>query len=160
MTFPVRILQQARDDIDRNANWWANHHSIDQALQWSDAVYDQLEMLREFPERHPLASENDEFSYEIREKLVGLGSRPGYRAIFTIKDDEVFILTVRAGEEDRLTTDEGRGSVRSLVLAISNSPFAQPVESSDAAKLRQHLRQIDDTSRAHLPRGAWSVQTD
>ena len=53
-----------------------------------------------------LAAENDEFPYEIRDKLVGLGPRPGYRAVFTIKGDEVFVLTVRAAEQDRLTTDD------------------------------------------------------
>lgn len=42
-----------------------------------------------------IAADDDEFDYEIRDKLVGLGTRPSYREIFTIKDDEVFILTVR-----------------------------------------------------------------
>jgi plasmid stabilization system protein ParE len=106
MMFRVTILPQARDDIDRNADWWADHYSVEQALRWSDAIYDQLATLRTFPESHSLAAENDEFRYEIREKLVGLGSRPGYRAIFTIKDDEVFVLTVRAAEQDRLTTHD------------------------------------------------------
>ena len=104
MTFRVTILPQARDDIDRSADWWAQHHSVEQALRWSDAIYDQLKTLQEFPDSHSLASENEEFPYEIREKLVGLGSRPGYRAVFTIKDGEV--LTVRAAEQDRLTTDD------------------------------------------------------
>jgi plasmid stabilization system protein ParE len=106
MTFRVAILPQARHDIDRNADWWAEHHSVEQALWWSDAIYDQLKTLQDFPDRHPLASENDEFPYEIREKLVGLGSRPGYRAVFTVKNDKVFVLTVRAAEQDRLTTDD------------------------------------------------------
>jgi hypothetical protein len=79
MRFHVSILTQARRDIDRNADWWAEHHSVDQALRWSDAVYDQLENLADFPERSGLSAENDDFPYEIRDKLVGLGSRPGYR---------------------------------------------------------------------------------
>lgn len=41
-----------------------------------------------------------------RYKLVGLGSRPRYRAVFTVQDDQVFVLVVRAAEEDRLTTDD------------------------------------------------------
>lgn len=106
MTFRVTILPQALGDIDRNADWWADHHSVEQALRWSDAIFDQLESLRDFPESHSLAEENDEFPYEIRQKLIGLGSRPAYRAVFTIKDDEVFVLTVRAAEQDRLTTDD------------------------------------------------------
>lgn len=40
MTFRVSILPQARRDMDRNADWWAEHHSVEQALRWSDAIYD------------------------------------------------------------------------------------------------------------------------
>jgi plasmid stabilization system protein ParE len=106
MKFRLNVTLRARGDIDRNADWWTDHHSLEQALTWADAVYDQLESLRDFPESHSLSLENEEFPYEIRDKLVGLGSRPRYRAVFTIKSDEVFVLTVRAGEEDRLTPDD------------------------------------------------------
>ncbi|MCA9116671.1 MAG: type II toxin-antitoxin system RelE/ParE family toxin [Planctomycetaceae bacterium] len=50
MTFRVVVLSQARRDIDRNADWWAEHHSVEQSVQWSDAVYDQIETLADFPE--------------------------------------------------------------------------------------------------------------
>ena len=99
MTFRVIILPQAHRDIDRNADWWAENHSVEQALRWSDVVYDQIETLAEFPESHGLSAENDEFPYEIRDKLIGLGSHPSYRAIFTIKGDTVFVLTVRRGAQ-------------------------------------------------------------
>lgn len=102
MTYRVIILSQARGDIDRNAEWWADHHSLDEALRWSDRVYEQLGTLTLFPESHSLSAENDEFSYEIREKFVGLGSRPSYRAVFTIKEGTVYVLTVRRCSEDRL----------------------------------------------------------
>lgn len=102
----LTVTPRARRDIDRNADWWADHHSIEQALKWSDAVYDQLESLRDFPESHSLSAENGQFDFEIPEKLVGLGPRPGYRAIYTIKGNEVFVLTVRAGEQDRLTAND------------------------------------------------------
>ena len=106
MAHQVTILPQARGDIDRNADWWAEHHSVEQALRWSEAIYEQLESLRDFPESHSLSAENDEFPYEIREKLVGLGSRPRFRAVFTVKDNEIFVLTVRAAEQDRMTPDD------------------------------------------------------
>ena len=95
MRFHVSILTQTRRDIDRKADWWAEYHSVDQALRWSDAVYDQLESLADFPESNGLSAENDDFPFEIRDKVVGLGSRPGFRAVFTIKDDTVYVLTVR-----------------------------------------------------------------
>ena len=100
MSFRVTILPQARRDIDRNADWWAEHHSVEEALRWSDAVYDQLATLAEFPESHGLSAENDDFPYEIRDRLVGLGLRRSYRALFTIRDDTVYVLTVRRGAQD------------------------------------------------------------
>ena len=102
MTFRVIVLPQASVDIDRNADWWAGHHSVEQALRWSDAIYDQIEMLDGFSESNALSAENDDFPYEIRDKLVGLGSRPTYRAVFTIKDETVYVLTVRRSAQDTL----------------------------------------------------------
>jgi plasmid stabilization system protein ParE len=105
MTFQVRISPRAEQDIERNAQWWADNHSVEQAVRWLYAVREQLKTLGTFPESHGLSPENDEFPYEIRDKLVGLGSRPGYRAVFTIVDDTVHVLTVRSGSEDRLRAD-------------------------------------------------------
>lgn len=71
-------------------------------MRWSDAIYDQIETLADFPESNALSVENNDFPYEIRDKLVGLGSRPSYRAVFTIKDNTVFVLTVRRSAQDVL----------------------------------------------------------
>ena len=82
MTFRVIILPQAHRDIDRNADWWADPHSVEQAVRCADTVYDQIETLADSPESNSLSAENDEFPYEIRDKLFGLDSRPGYPDIF------------------------------------------------------------------------------
>jgi plasmid stabilization system protein ParE len=106
MSFTVRYTDEAKADIFRNAHWWAKHHSLEQALRWESAVENQISALQEMPERHGVAPENDDFPYEIRQKVIGLGSRPRYRAVFAIKEQEVFILAVRAGEENRLAPDD------------------------------------------------------
>ena len=106
MKYDVKILPRAEADIERNAGWWAEHHSVDQAVKWLFAVRSQVLSLEDFPESHPLSFENDDFPYEIREKLVGLGSRRSYRAVFTIRDDTVFVLTVLGAEQDRLQPDD------------------------------------------------------
>ena len=49
-----------------------------------DAIYEQLKSLAVLPESNGLSAESDDFPYEIRDKLLGLGSRPSYRAVFTI----------------------------------------------------------------------------
>ena len=106
MKYVVKILPRAEADIERNAQWWADHHSVDQAVKWFFAVRSQILSLDEFPESHPLSYENDEFPYEIREKLVGLGTRPSYRAVFTIRDGTVYVVALLAAEQDRLRPDD------------------------------------------------------
>lgn len=102
MKYRVTILPQAREDVQRNAEWWAHHHSSEQAARWLDTIQSQLESIADFPEMHSLSVENGDFPYELRDKLLGVGSRPSYRAIFTIKGDTVFVLTVRRSAQDVL----------------------------------------------------------
>lgn len=106
MTFRVMLLPRAEADIEANAHWWATHHSVDQAAHWFDAMHEQLKLLAHFPERNGLSAENDEFPYEIRDKLLGVGPHPSYRAIFTIKDDAVYVLTVRRSAQDVVRPSE------------------------------------------------------
>ena len=82
--------------------WWAENHSSEQAARWLDTNESQLESLADFPESPSLTAENGAFPYEIRDKLLGLGSRPSYRAVFTIKDNTVFVSTIRRGAQDVL----------------------------------------------------------
>ena len=106
MKYRVQIHPDAMEDIRRNARWWADNHSNAQALVWYEHALASLYGLDHLPERHAVSCENDEFSYEIRDALFGLGSRPSYRAIFTIQGDTVHVLTVRRGTEDRLRSED------------------------------------------------------
>jgi plasmid stabilization system protein ParE len=106
MTFRVILLPRAEADIEANAQWWATHHSAEQAARWFDAIHEQLKSLAVFPESNGLSAESEDFPYEIRDKLLGLGSRPSYRAVFTIKDDAVYVLTVRRSAQDFVRPDD------------------------------------------------------
>ena len=105
MSFWLNVTKQARDDITRNAAWWAETHSLDAALKWYDSVYEQLNKLLPFPGSHGLSAENDLFPYELREMLVG-GKKRTYRAIFTIAGPEVRVLTVRRAAQCAITPDD------------------------------------------------------
>jgi len=38
MSFKITIAAEAHEDISRNAFWWAEQHSYEQAIRWKDAV--------------------------------------------------------------------------------------------------------------------------
>jgi plasmid stabilization system protein ParE len=102
MNYRVVIHDTAKDDIRRNALWWADKHTRDQAATWFYHAFDSIEKLSSLPESHPLARENDDFPYEIREPHFGLGSRPRYRAVFVIRDATVHVLAVRRAAQDTI----------------------------------------------------------
>lgn len=102
MSYRVKIVEEAYGDVRRNADWWAEHYSLTESERWADAIFMKIRTLNQFPESCSLAYENDDFPHELREALFGLGSRPGYRILFTVTDDVVFVLGVRASEQDWL----------------------------------------------------------
>ena len=103
MNYRVVIHEVAKEDIRRNANWWAANHSASQAESWFHNAFDSIESLAFMPESHPLAPENDEFTAELRELHFGLGSRPGFQAVFCISSDVVHVLTIRRAAQDRIS---------------------------------------------------------
>ena len=109
MNYRVQVSEKAVDDVIRNAEWWARNHSQEQAARWEEAIFSKIYSLDRFPESNPIARENADIPYELREAHFGLGSRPGYRILFTIVDDAVNVLTVKAAEEDWLSPDELSG---------------------------------------------------
>ena len=106
MTFTVIILPRAESDIARNADWWAENRSLEQALEWTSAVQSKIESLSVSPARCRLARENDQFDCEIHQLLVGLGRHLTHRVLFTIRDSTVFVLTVRSNRQDDVESED------------------------------------------------------
>ena len=106
MKYRVLVSEKAIDDVIRNAKWWAANHSHEQAAQWEAAAFAKIYSLNSLPDSNPLAYENPDFPYELREAHFGLGSRPGYRILFTIVEDVVNVLAVKAAEEDWISPEE------------------------------------------------------
>ncbi len=102
-TFNVVTSRRAQNDLFRNMAWWADHHSVSQAIEFEETVVRQLATLAEMPERFGYASENGTFKFELRQMLVGLGSRPSYRAIYTIQGGDVLVLSIRRGAQGKYT---------------------------------------------------------
>ena len=65
-------------------------------------AFKKIYSLDDLPTRHGLSRENDDFTYEIRDLLFGFGARPSYRAVFTIVESTVHVLTVQRSSQDKL----------------------------------------------------------
>ena len=79
----------------------------EQAARWFVGFDAKIRGLANSSHSLPVADENGEFPYEIRQLNFGLSSRPTHRAIFTIVEpDVVLVLTIRHTARDRITPDD------------------------------------------------------
>ena len=102
--YAVVFEDSAQADVRESYNWgcraWGKREAQQWARQLRTAVFKQLAVV---PKGFPLAREDDEFSEEIRQMIVGR-----YRVLFTIKGHKVHVLHVReayVGALDRLEDD-------------------------------------------------------
>ena len=89
--YEVIFEESAQADVRDSYDWGCRAWGRKQAQQWVRelriAVSRQLSLL---PRGFPVAPENDEFSEEIRQMLLGR-----YRVLFTIRKRKVHVLHVR-----------------------------------------------------------------
>jgi len=76
-----------RESFDWGCRAWGKREAQQWARQLRTSVFKQLAIV---PKGFPLAPEDDEFSEEIRQMIVGR-----YRVLFTIKGRNVHVLHVR-----------------------------------------------------------------
>jgi plasmid stabilization system protein ParE len=106
MASRVVISQRAERDLQDIAAWWARERSPEQASRWLTGIYEKLRTLRDSAAQWPLAPESQDFVIELRELHYGTGRRATHRAVYTVTEDLVLILTVRHLAQDRLAADE------------------------------------------------------
>jgi plasmid stabilization system protein ParE len=89
--YAVVFEESAQADVHKSYEWGCRVWGKSQAQQWvrqlRTAVSKQLTVV---PKGFPLALEDDEFSEEIRQMVVGR-----YRVLFRIKGRKVHVLHVR-----------------------------------------------------------------
>lgn len=85
---------------------WIANEAPDSAQQWLMGLRDAISSLESFPERCPIAQENDLFDEEIRAHLYRTSSV--YRILFTIQQDKVVVLWVRHDARDALKPYAGQ----------------------------------------------------
>lgn len=89
--YAVVLEASAQADIGGSYDWGCRIWGKKEAQRWvrklRTAVYKQLSLV---PKGFALAPEDDEFSKEIRQMIVGR-----YRVLFTIRKHKVHVLHVR-----------------------------------------------------------------
>ncbi|HJX90181.1 MAG TPA: type II toxin-antitoxin system RelE/ParE family toxin [Pyrinomonadaceae bacterium] len=89
--YAVVFEESTQADVRESYDWglrnWGKRETQQWARQLRAAVSEQLAVV---PKAFPLAPEDDEFSEEIRQMVVGR-----YRILFTIKGRKVHVLHVR-----------------------------------------------------------------
>ncbi len=95
MTYRVTIVSAAKQQMARQALWWSENRSVEQAARWLAGLDTALQSLEAHPERCSLARESDAFDIDLRELRYGLKDKPTHRAIFEIRGDEVIVYAIR-----------------------------------------------------------------
>ena len=89
--YAVVLEESAQAEVRESYDWgcraWGKHEAQHWARELRTAIFKQLGIV---PKAFPLAPEDDEFSEEIRQMIVGR-----YRVLFTIKGRRVHVLHVR-----------------------------------------------------------------
>ena len=102
MAFRVSISREAEHDGVGILEWLVSQHAGEAGLRWLEGLEAAIASLAEMPERCPVAPENKEFSFEVRNLFYGLKPHI-YRILFTVEGDTVHILHIRHGRRERLT---------------------------------------------------------
>ena len=89
--YAIVFEESAQADVRVSYDWGCRVWGKKQAQRWvrelRTAILRQLSIV---PKGFPLAPENEEFSEEIRQMIVGR-----YRVLFTIRKDKVHVLHIR-----------------------------------------------------------------
>jgi toxin ParE1/3/4 len=105
MTFQVRTLQRASRAYNQILNY-ISKRSESGAVAWAKAYNAALVRLERAADTFPLAPEDEDVDFELREILFKTRRGRLYRALFTIRGNDVLILHVRGPGQDLLTSDD------------------------------------------------------
>ena len=106
MIYRVILNERAEGQLEAAYLWWLEHRSPKQATRWYNGFLDALDGLRENPDRFGVAREDPKFPFSVRELPYGMGSSVTHRALFTIRDDTVYVFSIRHAAPRDVSPDE------------------------------------------------------
>lgn len=106
MTYIARLSERARVELQIAHDWWAVNRSAIQAERWYDRFVAVLDSISADPDRFARAPESLPTDCVVREAHFGLGKRATHRALFTIRDNSVVVLSIRHSSQRNLNLEE------------------------------------------------------
>jgi plasmid stabilization system protein ParE len=91
----VVLQTEAERNVSGIRDWIADR-SADGARRWFDQFLRTVDLIRDDPERFAIAPESHVLSREVRQASFRMSSGRVYRILFTLADDEIHVLYVRA----------------------------------------------------------------
>lgn len=91
MGYSVELSEQAETDI-REIYRYIREHGLADPDRWKAGLAERFASLEKLPEFCGLAPENEHTQVTIRQKLYG-----PFRILFVIRENTVYVLTVRHG---------------------------------------------------------------
>ncbi|QDU38621.1 Plasmid stabilization system protein [Maioricimonas rarisocia] len=105
----MRILPRAERDLELIFEY-IRERSASGAEHWWEAFCDAAESADRNPHQYPRAPESNSAKLPLRQFLFRTRRGRTYRAIYTIVDEEVYILRVRGPGQPPLAEDEIGGT--------------------------------------------------
>jgi plasmid stabilization system protein ParE len=105
MRYRIKFSRHAVEDRERCFEWYAANYSDAYALRWFNGITKAIASLSANPFRCPKACESHRFPFDLHELLYGT-KKNKHRVIFTVRDNEVFIVRLRHSAQDELTEDD------------------------------------------------------
>lgn len=96
MAYRVEVTARAEKDANGILEWLLSEGAGERGTRWFQSLADAIDSLSEFPLRCPLAPENGNFRFEVRNLFYG-ESPNVYRILFTVVNETVFVLSIRHG---------------------------------------------------------------
>ncbi len=100
MRYNVELPEQAEADV-REIYRYIREHGAANPDRWKAGLADKFASLEELPESCGLAPENEHTHATIRQRLYG-----PFRVLFVIRENTVYVLTVRHGARGFLEPGE------------------------------------------------------
>jgi plasmid stabilization system protein ParE len=105
LKFNAHLLWRAERDIDHIVAW-LNERSPQGAASWLRAWDQTFARLESSADQHGLAPESEGHSLEIRQIMFRTRKGRDYRALYTIRGSDVYVMHSRAPGHDLVPADE------------------------------------------------------